>query len=209
MARKKKVQQIVSFVLDETGSMSGYKSQTIAGFNEYLTGLKAEKNAAIKFTLTQFNSNETKIVHDSVSIKDVPELTDTTYVPRACTPLYDAIGATIVALDNATKGKDVRVLVAIQTDGLENASKEYSRDDIMTMIEECKKEGWTFVFLGADIDAYEAGHSLGISQDNIMQYSSSQSRAAFQNMAVATSNYMSGSVTNTEPDEKFFNSGGG
>ncbi|NIP23783.1 MAG: VWA domain-containing protein, partial [Phycisphaerae bacterium] len=119
MAKKK----YVSFILDETGSMLSVKDQTISGYNEYLDTLKQEKD--VLFTLTKFNSAKVEVVYDAVKIKDVELLTADTYHPTATTPLYDAIGTTITSLEKATKNKKGKKLVVIQTDGLENASKEF------------------------------------------------------------------------------------
>lgn len=111
----------ISFILDETGSMQTYKQETMAGFNEYIKGLRESDEAKkMKFTLTKFNSNKVEMVYDSVKLNKVAELNDENYLPDASTPLYDAIGRTIRALE--TKGSD-HCLVVIQTDGLENASK--------------------------------------------------------------------------------------
>ena len=112
----------VSYILDETGSMMGFKTQTISGFNEYIKTLKADKLVKYKMTLTRFNSNSISIDYLDKPIADVPELTSDTYRPRDLTPLYDAIGKTITDIESKKAvGKDI--LFVIMTDGQENASK--------------------------------------------------------------------------------------
>lgn len=185
---------LISFILDETGSMQTVKSQTISGFNEYIETLqndKSSKNA--KFTLTKFNSEKVEIVHDGIEITKVTPLTDATYQPNNTTPLYDAIGKTIQSIK--TKGA---VLIVIQTDGQENSSKEFTQRGIFDLIAEKKKEGWTFAFLGADMDAYAASSSLGISQGNTVNYNSTQTRGAMRVVANASLSYTGGGSLQTD-----------
>lgn len=181
----------ISFVLDETGSMQMVKSQTIDGFNEYIKTLKADKNAGnIRFGLTKFNSEKVDIVYDGVKLDKVDSLNDETYQPAALTPLYDAIGQTIRALEAKLDGKKKQTaLVVIQTDGQENHSKEFSQAGIFALIDEKKKVGWTFVFLGADQDAWLAGQKLGLDAGNVVSYNSAQTKRAFNRVANATSYY--------------------
>lgn len=181
----------VSFILDETGSMMSVKGQTISGFNEYLDTLKSEKNSGnIRFTLTQFNSDKVQVVCDGVKLAKVKPLNDESYRPLAMTPLYDAIGRTIRALEKKLDSKKKpKALVVIQTDGQENCSKEFSRQDIHDLIDEKKKAGWTFAFIGADQDAWLAGQTIGISKGNVMSYDSKQTRKAFSTVAAASVAY--------------------
>jgi len=181
----------VSFVLDETGSMQGVKEQTISGFNEYVDTLKDEKNAdKVRFTLTKFNSEKVQIVHDAIKMSKVEHLNSETYRPAALTPLYDAIGRTIRSLEKAIEGKKRNALVVIQTDGFENHSKEFTRKGIFDLIEEKKKKGWTFAFLGADQDAWVAGGQIGIPKSSSLSYARAQSREAFQEAASSTADYL-------------------
>jgi hypothetical protein len=181
----------VSFVLDETGSMQGVKEQTISGFNEYVDTLKAEKNAKdIRFTLTKFNSEKVEIVNEAIKMSKVAHLNNETYRPAALTPLYDAIGRTIRSLEKKIEGKKMKALVVIQTDGFENHSKEFNQKGIFNLIEEKKKEGWTFAFLGADQDAWAAGQKMGIPKGSSLSYASASSREAFQEAAFSSSDYL-------------------
>jgi uncharacterized protein YegL len=190
---------LVSFVLDETGSMEIVKSQTISGFNEYIDTLKKEKNSEnVLFTLTQFNSDKVAVVYDGVSLGKVIHLNNDTYSPRATTPLYDAIGRTIHSIETKVKGKKQSVLVVIQTDGEENSSKEFNREKIFSLIDEKKKLGWTFAYLGADQDAWAASQLMGISFANTLSYTGSQTTGAFRQVARGTSAYVQSSGTQTD-----------
>ena len=171
MTRKKTL--IINFVLDETGSMQVVREATISGFNEYLNTLKGRKED-ILFTLTQFNSEKVQVVCDAVSIKDMVELNHDTYHPNHNTPLYDAVARTIKATENKTSGMKGKpaILCVIQTDGEENASKEYTLDTIRKLIEEKKNDGWEFVFMGADQDAWAVGQSIGVPVGSTISYDS-------------------------------------
>jgi hypothetical protein len=184
---------LVSFILDETGSMEVCKSATMSGFNEYIQSLKKQKG--VKMTLTKFNSNKVEVVYTAKPIAEVPELTEATYQPIDCTPLYDAVGKTITAVEKAaTHG---RVLIAIQTDGLENASKEYTQQQIQDMIKAKEALGWTFAYLGAGKDAWAAGIQMGIAKGNITNFDPNNPKASFNNLSNATLCYCASSGRQT------------
>lgn len=190
MPSKKKL--LVNFVLDETGSMFSVKDATISGFNEYIGELK-RRGENILFSLTQFNSEKVAVVHQSVPIADVPDLNADTYQPGYTTPLYDAVARTIKATDEsvaAMKGKP-NVLCVIQTDGLENASREYNLESVRKLIEEKTAAGWTFAFLGADQDAWVVGQSIGVPVASTMAYAGTPdgTKDAFAATATATARY--------------------
>ncbi len=174
----------VMFVLDETGSMDVVRSLTIQGFNEYLNSLRREKNVTYKFSLLQFNSHQQKLVHDAIRIKSVPNLNEDTYNPNYNTPLYDAIGKALVSL----KGKK-NVLFIIQTDGEENDSREFTRQQINDQIKERTEAGWQFVFMGSNQDAWVAGHELGLTRNQTLSYDPKDTSQAFLVMDVATKSY--------------------
>jgi hypothetical protein len=180
---------LVSFLLDTTGSMLNIKPATISGFNEYLASLKNQKKP-LAFTLTQFNSNGTKIPYQSVPVKEVAPLTDETYCPDAGTPLYDAIGQTVRSIDEQNK-KHSHVLFIILTDGLENASREFTKDGIATLIKEKEKQGWTFVYLGADQQSWDVGMGLGLARVNVANFNKKDSDKVFKTLGKASARYIS------------------
>ena len=188
----------VSFVLDETGSMNSVKSQTISGFNEYVNTLrKAKKAHKVRFTLTKFNSAKVETVYDGVKLDDVKELTDETYTPDMMTPLLDAIGSAIRTAEKKAGKKD-SVLIVIQTDGQENASAEYTRESIFKLREEKEKAGWTFVILGADMDAYAASAIFGISAGNTVSYASANTAKTFRSVADASLGFLDSGAKGTD-----------
>lgn len=161
---------IITFLLDRTGSMQSVKPQTIQSFNTYLDTLK-RGDADIDFTFVQFDSMSLDKICVRSAVKDVQPLTDSTYQPRAWTPLIDAAYKTIKAVEASLKDEKVKVIICIQTDGNENSSTEYSWKQLNDLIKEKMDQGWQFNFMGAGIDAYTQGNKMGIPVDNTVAYS--------------------------------------
>ena len=199
---------LVSIVLDETGSMQACKDATISGFNEYLTTLR-QIVGDVRVTLTKFNSEKTEVVYAGQPLLHVRDLTDRSYQPVANTPLYDAIAAAIKATQQARKSHpDSAVLFVIQTDGQENSSKQYDQEQIVKLIKAREKDGWTFVYLGANQDAWKVGQSLGMARANTMSYTHTTTDAAFKSLRSATlcyaSQHTSGQLQVGKASTKFF-----
>lgn len=194
---------LVNFVLDETGSMQSIKEATINGFNEYVKSLSSQK-AKVLFTLTKFNSDRVDVVCTAKDVKHVAPLSNENYQPSATTPLYDAIARTIKSVETHLGSKKMPVLCVIMTDGEENASKEFNREKIFKLIESKKNAGWTFVYLGANQDAWSVGSQMGISGGNTLSYSGTSrgTSAAFGSLAVNTACYAASNYSQTTD---FFN----
>lgn len=161
MKKEKKLD--VVFILDKSESMGGQEENTISSFNEYL---EKEKNNKYETNITTvLFSDEYKVIHDRVPVSKVKKLTNKEYYVGGCTALYDALGNTIHSME--TKDTD-KVLFIIITDGYENASREYHKDDIKKLIK--KNKDYEFIYIGADIDSYAAGSDIGIRKDNIANF---------------------------------------
>ena len=184
---------LVNFILDETGSMGMCKAATISGFNEYVQTLK-ERKGKVFFTLTKFNSAKTEVVHAAVNIDKVRNLDEQSYIPTEMTPLYDAIAKTIFAAQERVEGKKMNVLCVIMSDGEENASKEYTRVKLFDLIKLKERDGWTFVYLGANQDSYKVGQAIGINLSNVANYDQNKTTKAFACVARATMNYADNAV---------------
>lgn len=167
------------FVLDQSGSMESIKSDTIGGFNAYLGGLRDPAYGAVEFSLVLFDSNAIDKRHVAAPISDVRDLTNETYQPGAATPLIDAAYKAIVAHRDAIGTRDVNKLVVIQTDGHENSSTQYTFKDLSALIKDLSAAGWSFVFLGAGIDAFDAGLKMGVAPSTIASYARSKSHETF------------------------------
>jgi len=131
----------------------------------------------VAFTLLQFDSQEIDTLCSGAKLSDVERLTPETYQPRAYTPLIDACVKTIKVTEEtiASRRDKARVIVVFQTDGQENASREHKIEELRELIERRNAEGWQFIFLGADIDAYETAGRFGILKESTLAYSGKQS----------------------------------
>lgn len=166
----------IAIILDRTGSMESIRDDTIGGFNAFLREQQAQPGTAT-LTLVQFDSQDPyEVVHRFKPIQEVRELTRATFVPRATTPLLDALGRGINDLektiaDTKPEGRPSRVVFVVITDGQENASREFRKDQIARMIQErTKKDGWQFVFLSADMGAIGDADSYGIAPDSSLLF---------------------------------------
>lgn len=172
---KKNLTEIV-FILDRSGSMSGLEADTIGGFNSMIEKQKKADGDALISTVLFDNVSE--VIHDRVSVRDIRPMTDKDYTVRGCTALLDAIGGAIHHIRNIHKyarAEDVpeHTLFVITTDGMENASRRYTAERVKEMIERQKaRNGWEFLFLGANIDAVETARHFGIGADRAVNYRS-------------------------------------
>lgn len=170
---KKGLTELV-FILDRSGSMCGLESDTIGGFNGMINKQKKEKGEAIVTTVLFDDKYE--LLHDRFPINNVKPITEDEYYVRGCTALLDAIGITLNKIINVEKHLDIndraeKVIFVIITDGLENASTEYSYSSIRKIIEKQKEEyGWEFLFLGANMDAVKEASRFGIEAKRAVTY---------------------------------------
>lgn len=161
MKKKNNNEMDVVFILDRSGSMNGCEDDTIGGFNSYI-----EKNKNFDYKITTVLFDDTyELLYESTPIKDVKKLTRGEYYTRGCTALLDAIGRSISLMDSKNSKK---ALFIITTDGYENASHEYNKDKIKSLINNHKN--YEFMYIGADIDSYNEGSSIGIKKENISNY---------------------------------------
>jgi uncharacterized protein YegL len=160
-------QPLLGFVLDRSGSMSALAENAIAGFDALLSEQK-KINPQTLFCLSIFD-HEIISIHDAMPLIDVPNLGSEIYVPRGATALNDAIGAMIQQIGRRAK-RLTRVLIAILTDGEENSSRQFSRDDIMRMVTYRRTTyDWQFIFIGPK-DALEYALSIGIPRSNVVGF---------------------------------------
>ena len=160
------------FILDRSGSMSGLEADTIGSFNAMIEKQKKEDGEAFVTTLL-FNTHH-DVLHDRLSLDQIPVMTDKDYYVGGGTALLDAVGTAIRQIETIHKyarKEDVpeHTVFIITTDGQENSSYK----DIKKMIEAAKKKGWEFLFLGANIDAAEEAARIGISRDRSANYEAS------------------------------------
>lgn len=162
------------FIIDKSGSMAGLEDDTVGGFNAFVDDNRHIEGTAV-LTTVLFDTGCTTL-YDRVDLREVKPLTRADYRPGGCTALLDAVGATLEYIARIqgympAGYKPGKTIVAITTDGHENASARYTYPQVKRLIEECQAEcGWEFLFLGANIDvAAEAGR-LGIPQERAAAY---------------------------------------
>ena len=182
------------FILDRSGSMSGMEKDTIGGFNSMIEKQKKEEGTV--YVSTVLFSNTSKVIHDRVDIKDIKLMTEEDYQVNGCTALLDAIGGAIHHIGNVHKyarKEDVpeKTIFLITTDGMENASREYSSARVKEMIKrQEEKYGWEFFFVAANIDAVETAENIGIRRERAANYDVEEgTRVMFCEMSESISEY--------------------
>lgn len=182
----------IEFLLDETGSMTSVRDATISGFNEYLNSQKGQDGKCV-LTLTKFDSTGIRTQYQDVDVETVKPLDHDSYKPNAMTNLYDAIGQRIRALEQRAAGydSDSSILMVIMTDGEDNQSREFNAETIKSLIKDKESKGWTFVFLGANQDAWKVGQTFGMARGNTMTYDANDIGGAMAAVGAATTSYRS------------------
>ena len=163
----------ISVVLDRSGSMTSIGEEVVNGFNLFLARQRQESGEAT-ITLVQFDDQDPfEVLIDAVPVREVTDLDRAADLPRGTTPLYDAVAQMIGRIDARESARRTRrldeedQLVAIITDGLENASREHTRRSVFDIISERRRRGWAFLLLGADQDAYAAGDRMGLAGTSV------------------------------------------
>ena len=161
------------FILDRSGSMAGLESDTIGGFNAMVNKQKKEEGKAL-LSAVLFSDNST-VIYDRVDIEKVEPMNDRQYQVGGCTALLDAIGQAIHHIRNVHKyareeDRPEKTVFVITTDGMENASREYTYKKVSEMVKGQQEKGWEFLFLGANMDAIRTAGSFGIRADRAVTY---------------------------------------
>ena len=163
----------IIFVIDKSGSMGNLVGDTIGGFNGFIEGQKAIDGKAT-LTTVLFNTSW-EIIHDSVDINEVKNMTHSDYIVGGGTAMLDAIGEIINRVqdrhDELGENKPDNVIFVITTDGEENSSRVFNKAQIEKMIKhQTNGHGWKFMFLGANMDAVKEAASIGIQSDYATNY---------------------------------------
>ena len=163
-------------VLDKSGSMQGLESDTIGGFNSMIEKQKA-LDVPVRVTAVLFN-DKTDVLYESRSIHSVKPMTAKEYEVGGTTALLDAVGSTILNVERepVVKTKGTKVIFVIVTDGMENASTEFTKPKVKQMIsDKQEKADWDFIYLGANIDAAEEAGAIGVDRANAVTYRNTES----------------------------------
>jgi hypothetical protein len=166
----------ISVILDRTGSMEVIRDDTIGGFNAFLKDQQQEEGDAT-LTLVQFDTQDPyEVIHQFAPIHSIPPLTEETFIPRAQTPLLDAIGRGIKDLEKRLARLDpderpAKVVFVIITDGQENSSWKYRKRQIARMLHrKQEQDDWQLVFLSADMASIFDAYSYGFKPYATMKY---------------------------------------
>lgn len=185
-------------LLDRSGSMESCRDTTIDAFNEYVMGLRRSDTVDARISLTIFDSTSIDTLQRAEPAKTFMELSRSNYVPRASTPLLDAIGTVVADIDKVALRDGEKIGLTILTDGLENASKEHTRDSIKKLLTDRQdNKGWLVTFLGADVDAFAEAGSIGIHPDKYMRLKKAKLHAAMQYAAASQARYAQTGDLNT------------
>ena len=206
---------LISLILDETGSMQSCYDSTISSVNDYLGSQKTAPGIA-KVNLYTFSSTglyggrnmrsfsmnadmqtaretgkDIRPVFENRPIADVGFLTKENYRPNGGTNLYDAIGVTIRTIEDQLAPLEAipNVLVVIITDGDENCSREHTLASVKSLIKQKEGEGWTFIYLGANQDAFAVGSSFGLSKGQTMSYDTGAMVQTMATLSASTTTY--------------------
>lgn len=163
-------------ILDKSGSMHGLEADTIGGFNAMI---EKEKKLGIdvRVTTVLFNDKMDRL-YEHRAIQSVRPLTERTYETGGTTALLDAVGDTILRMEQsgAADRQGTKVIVVIITDGMENASTEFTKAKVKELISDRQeKAGWDFIYLGANIDAAEEADAIGVRKANAVTYKNTSS----------------------------------
>jgi uncharacterized protein YegL len=192
MKMKKDLVEMV-FILDRSGSMEGLEKDTIGGFNSMINKQKKIPGEALVSTVLFDDAYE--VLHNRKSIKEVSSLTHEEYFVRGSTALLDAIGRSLRKMISVYRKlkdeeKPEKTIFVITTDGMENASREFTSTQIKQMIEKQKeKYQWEFIFLGANIDAVRTARDFGIRKDRVANYHSDEQGTALNYEAISDAIY--------------------
>lgn len=210
--KKKKPVTHVALILDRSGSMSSIRNEAVGAFNDQLRVTKeAEEDGQKNFvTLVTFATLVDKPHYFDVPAGQVPDLTDDKYKPSGGTALFDALGSTMEKLEKLSDSSDENTsfLVVVVTDGYENSSRNFKREDIANKIGELKKtKRWTFVYLCANQDPTEIQKNLNIDAGNTRSFiaTSEGTRQATSMHSDSLTNYFVSRSLGATSSSNFYN----
>lgn len=188
----------VIFVLDDSSSMQSCRDATIEGFNEFLDGQKKSANdTGIKtfVSLYKFDGMSVECVYGRQPVGKTKHINRDTYDPRGSTNLLDAIGGVMMAINDqlkeVEKSERDSIIICVLTDGQENTSRTFNNSIIKAMVEKAEGKNWGFMFMGANIDAFAAGGSLGFTAQNTIQFTTNNVKSTMMHASRMSSDMKS------------------
>jgi hypothetical protein len=195
---------LITFVLDESGSMQHMEDAAREAFNEFLQE-QINHGGRTWWTLATFNS-QIRMRFEHIPGAEVRPLKRGDYQPSAMTALYDALGDAITAtqkrlVESEDRGNPSDVIVVVMTDGMENASRRWTHRRVFDLIQECEQAGWQFIFLGANQDSWAVADRLGMHKAAVADFST-DAPAAMRSMEDA--NYAASSYRSSKMQQDFY-----
>jgi uncharacterized protein YegL len=152
----------IAMVLDRSGSMEEARFDAVSAVNRYLAHVRSDKSMDARLSVVVFDSQGIDTIRDRVPVSACADVALSEYEPRGATPLLDAVGYSVGIVDCLTR-KDERRIMAIVTDGLENASREYTREQLRVLLDRKQREdGWLILYMGAGHDSFSQASQIGI-----------------------------------------------
>ncbi len=172
--QQNKITEMV-FVLDASGSMHGLEKDTVGGVNSILQEQKNLQNGDTVYVSTVFFNHASRVIHDRAELSKIALMTERDYTVGGSTALYDALGNAMKHISNIHKyarAEDVpeKTMFVVMTDGMENASRQYTQEQVKKMIQDKQDGGWEFLFLAANIDAGSAALDIGIAAERAVDW---------------------------------------
>ncbi|MGE0596694.1 MAG: hypothetical protein AB7P07_10010 [Hyphomonadaceae bacterium] len=182
-------------LLDRSGSMENCRDTTIDAINEYVMGLRRSDDVDARLSLTIFDSNGIDRLAHVEPAKSFLELSRKNYIPRASTPLLDAIGHVVADTDKVDLRDGEKVSLVILTDGFENASKEHTKETIRKLLTDRQdNKNWQVIFLGADVDAFAEAGAIGVKGGQYLSLKKGRLREAMRHTQASQARYAAGNV---------------
>ena len=184
------MKKVCGLLLDATGSMQEVRSEAVSGVRNFIKEM-AENSGDTSIIFATFNSTTGLYIMRRGAAKTLKNFEDSEYRPAAMTPLVDAMMDMIKSLESEVASADEsKVVLAVMTDGFENASHKYDGQTLKEKVEEVQEKGWQVVFLGADIDAFTLGGSLGVKGGATASVGRYQTGETFASLGTRTSYFM-------------------
>jgi hypothetical protein len=188
-----KIPTIIEFLLDETGSMSSYLTQTLNGFRDFVDEQR-KQDGECYFTLTKFDTRGFRTPYTDLDISMVPYLNQNTFIPNAMTNLRDTMMHRMNAREGLLKSWDIvpRMMFVCMTDGGDNASSHNIPVVRQRISNTIQNQDWAFIYLGAYPGADVAARELGFPEGNIKCFEGTQMQERMQELSSATRAYRAG-----------------
>ena len=187
--------------LDCSGSMEPFTDRTISGFNEFVQS--STKDSTLSILLF---SDTVKVVSENVKVSEVAPLTTDLYKPSGSTALLDGIGEAIELAEKyeskSWADDENTIIILIMTDGLENASRKYTKSKINNIIAKKKLNGWKFIFMGANQDAIQTASEFNIQEESSLTFDTANVNDAFRSASYAIQRSQTAGVMSFTPVER-------